>query len=256
VAAGAAAGAIGPVLGGWLIDLGSWRAIFLINLPIAAGAVMLALRYVAADEDGEDQLLDALGGSFATIGVGGLTWALTVGSGQSGWTRTPVAAGFTAVAVMLLFTLVEKRRRDRAMMPLHLFASRTFVGLTLFTLLFYGALGGLFVLMPYVLITAAGYSSAAAGAVLLPLPLVISVTSPLIGDLAGRMGSRLPLAIGSFVAAGGFLLALRIGDPASYWIQVLPAILLIALGVSGAVAPLTTAVLSSVDVRHTGSAPA
>jgi EmrB/QacA subfamily drug resistance transporter len=253
-AAGAAAGAIGPVLGGWLIDLGSWRAIFLINLPIAAGAIMLALRYVAADEAGEEQPLDALGGSLATIGVGALTWALTVGSGHSGWTRTPVAAGVTAVAVMLLFTLVEKRRGDRAMMPLRLFASRNFVGLTLFTLLLYGALGGLFVLVPYVLITAGGYSSAAAGAALLPLPLVISVTSPLIGDLAGRIGSRLPLAIGSFVAAGGFLLALRIGDPASYWVQVLPAILLIALGVSGAVAPLTTAVLSSVDVRHTGSA--
>ena len=253
-AAGAAAGAIGPVLGGWLIDLISWRAIFLINLPIAAGAVMLALRYVAADEDGTDQPLDALGASLATLGVGMFTWALTIGSGQSGWTRTTVAIGVGAVAVMLLFTLVEKWRGDRAMMPLHLFASRAFVGLTLFTLLLYGALGGLFVLVPYALITAGGYSSTAAGAALLPLPLVISVTSPLIGRLAGRIGPRLPLAIGSLVAAAGFLLALRMGDSASYWLEVLPAIFLIALGVSGAVAPLTTAVLSSVDERHAGSA--
>src|SRR5215472_2462685 len=107
-AAGAAAGAIGPVLGGWLIDLGSWRAIFLINLPLAAAAVTLALRYVAVDEDGEDQPLDVLGGALATTGVGAVTWALTAGSGQNGWTRTTVATGIVAAAVMLLFTLVEK----------------------------------------------------------------------------------------------------------------------------------------------------
>ena len=253
-AAGAAAGAVGPVLGGWLIDLGSWRAIFLINLPLAAGAVMLAWRYVAPGEHGANQPLDGLGGSLATLGVGALTWALTVGSGQSGWTQTTVAVGAAGFAVMLLFTLVEKRRGDRAMMPVHLFASRTFAGLTLFTLLLYGALGGLFVLVPYVLITGGGYSSTAAGAALLPLPLVISVTSPLIGGLAGRAGPRLPLAIGSLVAAAGFLFALKIGDAARYWTDVLPAVLVIALGVSGVVAPLTTAVLNSVDSRHTGSA--
>jgi MFS family permease len=120
--------------------------------------------------------------------------------------------------------------------------------------LLYAALGGLFVLVPYVLITAGGYSSTAAGAALLPLPLVISVMSPLIGGLAGRIGPRLPLAIGSLVAAGGFLLALRIGNTARYWTEVIPAVLTISLGVSGAVAPLTTAVLSSVDAHHTGSA--
>lgn len=253
-AAGAAAGAIGPVFGGWLIDLGSWRAIFLINLPLAAGAVLLALRYVASDEEGEAQPLDALGGCLATIGVGALTWLLTVGLGASGWTRATAAAGVAAVAAMLLFALVERRRGDRAMMPLRLFASRTFVGLTLFTLLLYGALGGLFVLIPYVLISAAGYSSTAAGAALLPLPLVISVTSPLIGGLAGRIGPRLPLAVGAFVAAIGYLLALRIGGIAPYWTKVLPALFVIAVGVSGAVAPLTTAVLSSVDARHSGLA--
>lgn len=253
-AAGAAAGAIGPVLGGWLIDFGSWRAIFLINLPIAATAVTLALCYVAPDEGGEQPPLDALGGFLATIGVGALTWALTVGSGQSGWSRVPIATGAVAVAVMFLFLLVEKQRGDRAMMPLHLFGSRTFAGLTLFTLLLYGALGGLFVLLPYVLITGGGYPGTAAGAALLPLPFVISVTSPVIGGLAGRIGPRLPLAIGSLVAAGGFLLALRIGDGANYWTEALPAVFVIALGLSGAVAPLTTAVLSSVDPRHTGSA--
>jgi EmrB/QacA subfamily drug resistance transporter len=253
-AAGAAAGAVGPVLGGWLIDVGSWRAIFLINLPLAASAVMLAWRYLEPDENGEDQPLDTLGASLATLGVAALTWALTVGSGQRGWTQTTVGTGVAALAVMLLFTLVEKRRGDRAMMPVNLFASRTFLGLTLFTLLLYAALGGLFVLVPYVLITAGGYSSTEAGAALLPLPLVISVMSPLIGGLAGRIGPRLPLGIGSLVAAGGFLLALRIGNTARYWTEVIPAVFAISLGVSGAVAPLTTAVLSSVDAHHTGSA--
>jgi EmrB/QacA subfamily drug resistance transporter len=253
-AAGAAAGAAGPVLGGWLIDLGSWRAIFLINLPLAAGAILLALGYVAPDRDGEDQPLDALGGFLATLGVAVMTWALTIGSGPIGWTRMTGAAAIAAVAILLLFAFVESRRGDHAMMPVALFASRTFVGLTLLTLLLYGALGGLFVLVPYVLITAGGYSSTAAGAALLPFPLVLSVTSPLMGDLAGRIGPRLPLAMGSLAAGCGFLLTLRIGGAGSYWAEVLPAVFLVALGVSGAVAPLTTAVLNSVDARHTGSA--
>ena len=253
-AAGAAAGAAGPVLGGWFIDLGSWRAIFLINLPLAAAAILLALRYLAPDQSADDRPLDLLGGFLATLGVAGLTWALTVGSGPGGWTRTTAGAAMAAAAVLLLFAFVEKRRGERAMMPVALFASRTFIGLTLLTLLLYGALGGLFVLMPYVLITAGGYSSTAAGAALLPLPLVLSVMSPVTGGLAARIGPRWPLTIGSLVAAGGFLLMLRIGAGARYWTEVLPAILVIALGVSGAVAPLTTAVLSSVDGPHTGSA--
>ena len=152
------------------------------------------------------------------------------------------------------FVLVERRRGERAMTPLSLFASRTFVGLTLLTLFLYGALGGLLVLMPYVLIRACGYSGTQAGAALLPLPLVLSVTSPIMGGLAGRIGPRRPLGIGPLVVAAGFLLALRIAPGASYWTTVLPAVLVIAVGMSGAVAPLTTAVLSSVDARHTGSA--
>lgn len=229
-AAGAAAGAAGPVFGGWLIDLGSWRAIFLINLPLAAGAIVLALGSVAPDQDGEDQPLDALGGFLATLGVAVMTWALTVGSGPVGWARTTAAAAIAAVVMLLLFAFVETRRGDHAMMPVALFASRTFVGLTLLTLLLYGALGGLFVLVPYVLITVGGYSSTAAGAALLPFPLVLSVTSPLMGGLAGRIGPRLPLAMGSFVAGCGFLLTLRIAGAGSYWTEVLPAVFLLRWG--------------------------
>jgi EmrB/QacA subfamily drug resistance transporter len=252
--AGAIAGAVGPVLGGWLIDLGSWRAIFLLNVPLAAAAIWLAWRYIPRRSDGSGLSLDVLGGSLATLALGGLTWALTIGSGRIGWTPGAVIVAVLAAALLVSFVLVEKHRGERAMMPLALFGSKSFVGLTLLTLLLYGALGALLVLLPYVLIEAAGYSSTAAGAALLPLPLVISSVSPVIGGIAGRVGSRPLLAIGPVVVAMGFILALRIGAQADYWRDVLPAVGVLALGLSLAVAPLTMAVLGSVDARHTGSA--
>ena len=211
-ATAAIAGAIGPVLGGWLIDLGSWRYIFLINLPLAAIAILLAWRYVPDDPDGNDQTLDVLGGILAMLGLGALTWALTIGSGRAGWTSFAVAVAIAAGGALAAFVLAEKQAGERAMMPLTLFGSRTFIGLTLLTLFLYGALGGLLVLIPYVLIKAGGYSAAAAGAALLPLPLVLAIGSPLIGGIAGRAGPRLPLAMGSLIVAAGFLLALRIGQ--------------------------------------------
>jgi MFS family permease len=118
----------------------------------------------------------------------------------------------------------------------------------------YGALGALLVLVPYVLIQTGGYSAAEAGAALLPFAVVLALASPLMGGVAGRLGARAPLSIGPLVVAGGFLLVLRIGPHADYWTTVFPAILVIAVGMAGAVAPLTAAILGSVDSRHTGSA--
>jgi EmrB/QacA subfamily drug resistance transporter len=253
-ATGAAMGAIGPVIGGWLIDLGSWRAIFLLNLPLAVGAIILAWRFVPRDQEKNSYPLDMLGGMLATVGLAALTWALTIGSSSRGWTPGALIAAVSSIGLLFLYVRAEKRRGDRAMMPLALFASRSFVGLTLFTFLLYGALGGLFLLVPYLLIKAAGYSGTAAGAALLPLPLMLTVTSPIAGALAGRIGPRLPLTIGPLIVATGFLLALRINISADYWVDVLPMILVIAFGMSAAVAPLTTAVLTSVDARHTASA--
>jgi predicted MFS family arabinose efflux permease len=137
---------------------------------------------------------------------------------------------------------------------LSLFGSPSFVGLTLLTLLLYGALGGLFVLVPYVLIQAGGYTATQAGAALLPLPLVIAVASPAAGALAAKVGSRWMLITGLVIVAAGFLLAVRIESDTSYWLGVFPAMIVIALGMAGAVAPLTTAVLMSVDGSHTGAA--
>jgi EmrB/QacA subfamily drug resistance transporter len=253
-AAGAAMGAIGPVLGGWLVDLDSWRAIFLINLPLASAAIVLAWRYVPRDLFTRDNPLDIYGGLLATVGLGALTWALTVGSGTNGWTSGAILAATLAMGLLLYFVWIERRRGEGAMMPLGLFASKIFLGLSVYTFLLYGALGALFVLIPFILIKAAGYSGTAAGAALLPLPLLLTVLSPIAGALAGRMGPRLPLTIGPIVVAAGFLLALRIDARADYWRDVLPVMLVISLGMSGAVAPLTTAVLTSVDARHTGSA--
>jgi EmrB/QacA subfamily drug resistance transporter len=252
-AVGAAAGAFGPVLGGWLIDAGSWRFIFLINLPIAAAAIVLAYLFVREDLDDGSDPLDAIGAVLVTAGLGLTTWALTEGSGRGLSLAAFVALGMGGLC-LIAFLFAERRLADKAMMPLALFGSPSFVGLTLLTFLLYGALGGLFVLVPYVLIEAAGYSATEAGAALLPLPLVIAMASPGAGALSAKVGPRWLLVIGPLIVALGFLLALRIGPDHSYWLGVLPAMVVIALGMGVAVAPLTTAVLMSVDERHVGAA--
>ncbi len=252
-AAGAAGGAVGPVIGGWLTDVWSWRATFLINIPLVAAAMLLAYLYVSADDEKPSSPLDVLGSILATAALGVTTWALTEGSAR-GWS---IAALLGAVAGLLLvaaFVFVERRRGDEAMMPVALFGSPAFVGLSVLTFLLYGALGGLFVLVPYVLIEAGGYSAAEAGAALLPLPLVIGVFSPLAGALAAKIGPRLPLTVGPVVVAAGCVLALWMGTGQSYWFSVLPSMSVIALGMAVAVAPLTSAVLSVVDARHVGTA--
>ena len=252
-AAGAAAGAVGPVLGGWLIDADSWRLAFLINVPLCVAAIAMAARYVERDADDAAGSLDWLGGALVTAALGLATWALTEGSGRA-WSPSIFVALGAGLIFSLLFMSAERRLGDRAMMPLALFGSPSFVGLTLLTLLLYGALGGLFVLLPYVLIQAGGYTATQAGAALLPLPLVIAVASPAAGALAAKVGPRWLLITGPVIVAAGFLLMLRIGSATSYWPEVFPAMVVIALGMACAVAPLTTAVLMSVDGIHTGAA--
>jgi EmrB/QacA subfamily drug resistance transporter len=251
---GAMMAAIGPVLGGWLIDTVGWRAIFLINLPLAAGAIVLALIFVTDSRDRGRPALDIPGGILATAALGALTWGLTVGSGRAGWTLLAIAGVALGAVLLLGFVWVERQRGERAMMPLAMFGSRSFIGLTLLTLLLYGALGALLVLVPYVLIQMSGYSGTQAGSALVPVAVILALASPLMGQLAGRMGARLPLTVGPLVVAGGFLLALRIGAQVHYVADVLPAIVVMSLGMAGAVAPLTNAVLGAVDNRHTGSA--
>jgi EmrB/QacA subfamily drug resistance transporter len=253
-AAGAAAGAVGPLIGGWLIDLVGWRSMFLINLPIAAGAIYLGARYIVDLPATDIRPFDAPGSALTTIGLAALTWGLTLGSGAHHWTPLAVASVAIGGVVLAVFVLVERQRGPAAMVPLALFASREFVGLSLLTFLLYGALGGLLVLLPYSLIELKHYSATDAGAAMLPIPLVIAFTAPAMGRLAVRIGARRPLSIGPVVVAAGFLLALRIPQDGSYWTTTLPALLVMAFGMAGAVAPLTTAVLASVESARSGVA--
>ena len=252
-AAGAGAGAIGPLLGGWLIDTVGWRAVFYINLPIAALAIFMAWRFVQVKTNGKRVPLDPLGAVLASLGLACLTWGLAEASAEKHltlWAGMALAAG---VVILLAFVWIERRAGERAMLSLKLFGERGFSGLNLMTFLLYGALGALMLLIPFVLIQALDYSAKQAGAALLPFPIVLAIGSPFMGRVAAKHGSRLPLSVGALIVAGGFLLAMRIGA-GSYATTVLPAMLTIALGMACVAAPLTTAVLSSVDESHTGIA--
>lgn len=181
---GAAAGAGGPLVGGWLIDTFGWRTIFLINLPIAAAAIVLALRYVSSEREHDRAALDLAGGACVTLALAALTWGLTLWSANRQLDAATLIALVTGGIALVAFVVIERRRGDRAMLPLALFESADFIGLSLLTLLLYGALGGLLVLIPYALIESRGYSATAAGAALLPLPLVIALGSSTMGRIA------------------------------------------------------------------------
>ena len=252
-ASGAAAGAIGPLLGGWLIDTVGWRAVFTINLPIAALAIFMGWRFVQVKTTGKQVPLDPAGAVLASLGLACLTWGFAEASSEKHLGSSAGLALAAGVVILLAFLWIERRAGERAMLPLKLFGSSGFSGLNLMTLLLYGALGALMLLVPFVLIQALDYSAKQAGAALLPFPIVLAIGSPMMGRVAASHGSRLPLSIGALIVAGGFLLAMRIGD-GSYTTTVLPAMLTIALGMACVAAPLTTAVLSSVDASHTGIA--
>ena len=253
-AAGAIAGAVSPLLGGWLVDGPGWPFIFLINVPIAVGAILLGWFCVPESANEERPAPDWPGAMLATLGLGALTWGLTAWSANQRIGTAAAAAIGGGAALLIAFLVVEQRRGARAMVPLGLFGSRAFAGLTFFTFLLYGALAGLMLLLPYTLIEAGGHPATRAGLAVLPFPIVVAAGSPLMGKLAARIGPRWPLTIGPLLVAGGFLLGLRIGQETSYWTSVLPSILVVSLGMAIAVAPLTTAVLSAVDDHHVGTA--
>jgi EmrB/QacA subfamily drug resistance transporter len=255
-AAGALAGALGPVIGGWVVDTVGWRAIFLLNLPIAMGAGYLAWKYVEERKESNSAApLDAAGAGLATVALGLLTWALTKASESREAYSSSGAAAVGGILLLMAFVWREGRLGDRAIMPLAMFAAPTFVGLTLLTFFLYGSLGGLLVLLPFFLIKVEGWLAIAAGAALLPVPVLIGVGSRLMGRVAARYGERVPLTIGSGLVAIGLALYGRIGPHGSnYWLEIFPPTLLVALGMGACVAPLTTAVMTSVDANHVGLA--
>jgi len=253
-AAGAAAAAIAPLIGGWLVGTVGWPAIFYINLPLALGAILLAIKFVAESRDPGSGRTDYAGALLATGGLGGLTYALTSWSASGRLAGQAMIALIAGIGMLGAFLFAEHQRGARAMMPLSLFANRCFSGLNLLTFLLYGAFSAAMLLIPYVLITSGGYSPVQAGLAMLPLPILMTSISPTMGRLAARMGPRAPLTIGPLVVAGGLLLSRLMQPDTSYWAGPFPTVLVMAIGMTIAVAPLTSSVLGSVEEQHVAMA--
>ena len=249
---GALTTAAGPVLGGWLVDAVSWRAIFLINLPLALGALLL-VRAAPDSRDPATRPLDWGGIASVVAGLGAITWAVGAGPRQ-GWAGTAGIALAAGIGLLAVFVAIEARRGNAAMMPLALFRSRAFSGTNLLTLLLYFALGGALFFLPFGLIRLGGYAATGAGAALLPFALVMGFGSPLAGALADRWGARASLFAGPLIAAGGLVLLGSVDLAGSYWRTVFPAVALLALGMTVTVAPLTATVMASVGDDHAGTA--
>ena len=235
----------GPLLGGFLVQAVSWRAIFYINAPIAAAVLWIVWRripHAAAEERGA---IDWVGTALVTLGLGGLAYALIE---HVAWTGV-------AGAIALIAFVFSQTRVSNPIVPLSLFSSRAFSGANVLTLLLYGALSAATFLLPFNLIQLQGYSPAEAGAALLPFVVTMSLLSRWSGALADRIGARVPLIVGPIVAACGLALMARPSIGGSYWTTFFPAILLLGLGMSITVAPLTTVVMTSIeDERFAGAA--
>lgn len=244
--------AAGPVLGGWLVDTVSWRAIFFINVPLAAIAILLAIRSVPESRDEQAGRIDWPGAVLTASGVGAIVWALTAMPARGAADPMVIAALVGGAALLAAFLAVEARRPD-AMMPLRLFRSRAFTGANLLTFLLYFALGGALFFLPYSLIRLGGYSATDAGAALLPFALIMGLGSAFAGKMADQLGARPLLIFGPWIAAIGFAV-LGFAEPHPYWAGVLPGMVVLAMGMTITVAPLTTTVMSAVGQRHAGLA--
>ncbi|MGW6020412.1 MFS transporter [Streptomyces sp. NPDC055099] len=249
---GGVAGAVGPFLGGWLIDGPGWRWIFLINVPLAA-LVLFAVRHVPESraEGAAEKPFDVTGACLAALFLAGISFALISAAGDS--STAALLPGLGGLAAGVAFVVVEHRRRN-PMLPLPLFRSRLFSAANVMTLCLYAAIGGLLFMLPVQLQTTLGYDALQAGTATLPITVLMLLLSAAAGDLARRVGPTLPLVAGPLTAAAGALLMLRVEPGAAYVTEVLPAVVVLGLGMSLFVAPLTATVLASVDAGRAGLA--
>jgi EmrB/QacA subfamily drug resistance transporter len=250
----AVAAAIGPFVGGGLVDSGSWRLIFLINLPLALVTVLITLRHVpeTRDETATGKL-DLQGAVLATVGLAGLTFGL-ISAGERGFGDALVLVTLAIGAGALALFVEVERRSSHPMLPPGIFANIRFTGANLVTVVVYGALGTATFLLIVYLQTALGYDALWAGAALLPMTVLMLGLSGYAGGLAERIGARIPMTVGPLLMAAGFLLMLRIKPGASYVGAVLPSVIVLGFGLVATVAPLTATVLSSVEDHHAGIA--
>lgn len=252
-ALGGISAAVGPLLGGYLVDAVSWRAVFLINLPMAA-VVLLAARHVPESRDDTAAREPDLAGALAAVlGLGGVTFALIEAPARGATSAAVLAASAVGALALVAFVLVERRRRS-PMLPLDIFSSRQFTFANAVTFVVYGALGGVFFLLVVHLQGSLGYSPLEAGAASLPVTLLMLVGSPWAGGLAQRIGPRLPLTVGPLGIAAGMALMVRITPGATYAASVLPAVVVFGMGLALTVAPVTATVLAAADDRHAGVA--
>src|SRR6184192_727345 len=245
--------AVGPVIGGWLIEHISWRAVFFINIPIALLVIFISLGSVPESSDKESAGLDWRGAIVGTLGLGALVYGLIESSRLGFGDRSLIAALAVAIALLALFFIVEARI-PHPMLPLSLFRSRMFAGANLLTFLLYGALGGTLFFLPLNLIQVQHYSATAAGAAFLPFILIMFLLSRWAGGLVERYGPRLPLVIGPVITAIGYVLFLLPGIGGNYWTNFFAPVVVLGLGMAITVAPLTTTVMSSIGQNRAGIA--
>ncbi len=249
----AVAAALGPLLGGWIVDHFSWRLIFLINPPLAVLTIWIALSQVPESRDPEaNQGMDWRGALLALIGLGSLAYGL-IAMPTRGASDSTVVVSLSAGTLLLFLFVWEESRSGSPMLPLGLFRSRTFSAVNLLTLLLYAALGGTFFFLPFALIEVQNYPATSAGAVFLPFTIIMGALSRWSGGLLDRFGARLPLVIGPTISALGFALLGIAVTGSSYWGFLAPIVIL-GLGMTISVAPLTTTVLNAVPAHQTGVA--